>query len=256
MKDWELKKDVMITEPAYVHMELYGDGEGAFSLDSKTGWAWYGDTDDFLLGLLRVGDSTVGKKFLDKLKEENITKKEIITAIKKSLEKNPSDGLYHLLGDNSTYIGFGVYDEWSDIDYRLKECLEEKGVKNPEDVADEIIGEATYYQPSTKEVFERMEKELTKDMSKYTNKRGSWKDVVNKAIRVCDNKYREVDKFVDCIYDELLPLREDLTKAFHEQYESKVYDAFQKLNDNDLKKVSKETGVDFSKIKACVSEIR
>lgn len=237
-------------------MQIYEDGEGSFSLDSKTGWAWYGDTDEFLLGLLRVGDSTLWKKFLDELKKEGVTKKEIITAINKSLEKDPSDGLYHLLGDNATYLGFGVYDEWADIDYALTECLKEKGVKNPRDVADKIIGEATIHQPSTSEVFERLEKELTKDMSKYTNRKGSWKDVVKNAIHTCNAKYKEVDEFVECIYDELLPLKEDLTKTFYEKYEDGVRRAFYKLSDRDLKKISNETGIDFSKIEACVSEVR
>jgi len=256
MKNIEVKKEVLISDPAYVHMEIYSDGEGAFSLDSKTGWAWYGDTDNFLLGLLRVGDSTVWKKFLDEFKKENITKKEIITAINKSLEKDPSDGLYHLLGDNSAYLGFGMYDEWADIEHELKRCLEREGIKNPDDVTDEIVDKAAiYYQPSTKEVFERMERELTKDMSAYTDKKGSWKDVVNEAIRKCDNQYEETDDFVECIYDELLPLKEDLTEKFYEEYYSEVYKAFREVTDRDLKEISNKTGVDFSKIKACVSEV-
>ena len=251
----EAKKEAVVYSPAYIHMDIYNNGEGKFSLDDKVGWAWYGTTDEFLLGLLRVGDSTQYNKFLEEIKREGITKDDIKTAIKKSLDKNPSDGLYHLLGDNGSYLGFNVPDEWSDIQYGLKRCLEREGVENAEDVADEIVFEASLHQPSTKEIFEEMENRLTWDMSYYTDKQGSWKKVVNDTIQYCDANYDDVDGFVDCINDKLLSLKEDLIQDFYNEYGQKAVNALHNLSNDTLKEKSVKMGVDVEQIKACISEI-
>jgi len=247
-------KRVSIYFPAYVSMEILHDDEGvsgSFSIDDKIGWCWYGEDDEFLLGLIRVARSSINKKFLDKLKQSDVTKDEIKEAIKNSIEKNPSDGLYALLGDNATYTGFGVYDEWSDIEYNIKDCLEDDGVSSEtaEKVAREITDKAVYYQPSTKEVFEKLEKEYTKDMYPYTPKGKSWKDAVTDAIHKCDAKHEDVGDFVDCIADEL---NFDLAEDFYNEYSARLNEAVHKLNKEDIKDVSEETGVDVSLIEACI----
>lgn len=244
-------KEVYISEPAYIRMQIYDDGEGSFSLDSKTGWFWYGGTDDFLLGLLRVGDSTASEKFLKELKEENITKEDIKKAIYKSLDKNPSDGLYHLLGDNANYMGFDIYDEWIDIEERIKDCLTLHGIdeKKAEDIAKEITHEASYYQPPPSEVFEKKEKEFTEYVP---HKVRSWKNVVKKSIEYCDAKYNEIDDFVKCIYDELLPLKEDLSIDFIDSYYAELEKSLQKIDKNKIQEIGNKFNVPIDKIEACL----
>lgn len=251
------EKQVLISSPAYIRMEIYKDGEGSFSLDSKTGWSWYGDTDNFLLGLLRVGSAhgEICNKFLEELEDEEVTKEDIKTAIKKSLQKDPSDGLYHLLGDNANYLGFGIFDEYADVDYSLEKCFEDKGIKKSKirDVVNEIIFRASLKSPSTSEFFEKKEAELTRDMRPYAN--GSWKDVVNDAIDYCDIRYKDVSQFVECIWDRLIPLKEEISEDFISEYEYECRKSLTELSKDDIDEISKKTGVDKNKIEACIEVV-
>ena len=251
----EMIANARIYNPAYVNMELYSDGTGAFSLDNKSGWAWYGDDGAFLLGLLRVADSDVWHKFKKEVKKENIPKEYVKKAILNSIKKNPRDGLYHLIGDNAAYLGFGITDEWVGIECELSNCLKDKGVKNAEDVADEIVGEATYHQPSTDRVFKEIENTSEKDMGKYTHKKGSWKHVVEEVVEKCDTLHDEAPDFMECVVDELEPVKEDLHDAFREKFDAGVYNALKSLSDNELEEISSKTGADLNAIKECVAYV-
>ena len=250
-------KSASIYEPAYVTMEIDHEKDGihgSFSLDDKVGWCWYGDDDEFLLGMLRVGDSQVSDKFKEELADSNITKHEIKEAIKTSLRKNPSDGLYHILGDNRNYLGFDIGDEFYDEEYEIRSCLEENGVDRDkaEEVASMITEEASWEVPDTKDIFEELEKELTKDAYRLVSKNVSWKKVVMDAIDACNTK-KTASEFFDCIADELVPLKEEGMDAFYSDYMDAVYEAMSKVthDKNKLKEIANKTGVDFKKVEKC-----
>ena len=254
-----VKKQLSIYSPAYVNMELYEDGTGSFSLDDKVGWAWYGDDDDFVLGLIRVGDSTVARKFIDELNESDIDRSEIKEAIEKSLDKNPSDGLYHILGDNSTYLGFGVQDELIDEEYEIKRCLESSGVneKLAEEIAEEIVGEALLEAPPTSDVFERLENRLTNNAYDLVGEKKRWKDVVKEAVDVCIEKEKTTGDFVECVLEKLLPLKQEGMELFFNEYGSKLREKLYEVANRKeiIDKISKKTGVDSDVITFCATNV-
>jgi len=250
----ENDKSVSIYSPAYVSMDIYHDGDvvgGSIAIDDKVGWCWYDEDDEFLLGLIRIAKSSIDEQFLEKMRQSDVTKEEIKSAIKHSIEKNPSDGLYALLGDNATYTGFGVDGEWEDIKYDIQKCLEENGLpsEKADDVADTIIGKAVFHQPSTREVFEKLEKRYTENMYPYAEEGKSWKDVVMDAIDKCDEKHKDASGFVDCVTEKL---NLDLDESFYGEYYETAYDALHEVDKDDIKDVSNETGIDSSLIEKCI----
>lgn len=226
-------KTVSVYTPAYVRMDLHSDGTGDFSLDDKAGWAWYGGNDEFLLGMLRVGSSRGGlyTKFRKELQDSNIKKEMIAEAIEKSIEKNPSDGLYHILGDNSSYLGFGLPEELIDEEDNIKECLEETGL--PEEMAEDIAGEirdiALWKTPSSQDIFNKLEKELAKDVSPLVGEKKEWKEFVKDAIDVCMKKEDTAEDFMDCVIDELLPLKEEGISLILSEHNIAAYNALSKV---------------------------
>lgn len=238
MSDESVKE--MTMHAPYINMKFFKDGGGEFNLDDGVGWRWWGTDDTFLLGLIRVGNSKVYDGWKKLLAEHrDITKNDIKGAIKRSLNKDPKDGLYTLIGDNVAYKDFDCLSdaEYSNRQYDVKECLEnnfyEKEIADK--VADNIVYEALKNTRSSEEIFEDYEAELTKD---FDGQGKSWKEVVEDIIDVC-NKHKKAVDFTDCVTDEINEHKEGIREGFYERFTEDYWEHFS-LDDEDVKRLAEE----------------
>lgn len=262
--DEDEERRVYVFHPAYIHMDLWKEEDGwhgAFSLDDRVGWSWYGDDDTFLLGLLRVYDTNkeVINEFEKEVEDEGVRKKEIKEAILNSLKQDPSDGLYHLLGDNSMYMGFGIIDEYAGFEHEMNACLREKlgDLEKAKQITFDIVDEAIDYEKSSEEVFEEIEKRLTKNSSDLTGKNVSWKEFVKETIDKCDAEHKDTTGFLECVADELLELKDDGIELFYVEYDANIREAIEKAvsKKKKMKEIAEKHNILFGDMEACIREV-
>jgi len=247
-----MKKSATLYSPAYVDLDIckernkiYGD----WSLDDKMGWAWYGEDDEFILGILRVGNSSVYDDFQKELEESNITKNELKKAMLHSINKNPKDGLYHLIGDNSAYLDFqGISDSiYEDMEYDVSECLKNNFI--PDDKAEEVASELTYNALDEAKPIEKIFEEYEDDLAKNFRDSKSWKEFIKETIEACDT-YEKAKDFLDCIVDKVNEEKEEVRKGFWEEVRNSYYESYN-LKKEDIKELSKEYDVPEKLIDYC-----
>jgi len=259
------EKTAFISNSAvYTSMDIWREQDGthgSFTLDDKLGgWYWHGDDDEFLLGLLRVGNSKIYDEFKEDLEESKITKNDMAEAIKTSLNKRPSDGIWHIIGDNRNYKGFDRYDEFYDEEYSIKQCLthdQKVSKKKAEEVASRITDEASWKMKSTEDIFEELEESISNDVGRLAigSHNKSWKEFVMDVVDGCKTAEDTATGFMDCVTDELLELKEEGEEAYEEDYRDAIYEALAEVISDKkvLKDIAKDTGVPFSKVEACAN---
>lgn len=245
-------KEVRSTNGAYVHMDILKNGGGKFYLDDRMGWMWSGDDESFLLGILRVGGSdVVADEFYKKLEASDVTKADIKRAILHSLDKDPKDGLFSLIGDNVAYEGGS--DDSNDDPYwaDLTSCLENNF--NEEDTAKEIaadiIEKSTENVPGSREIFNKYENKLAKN---YTLQPGgkSWKHFVkNNIVAGCDHE-GTAKAFMRCVYYSLEQEKENIREGFDEHRTNAIMNATS-ISDAHLKELAEKYNIHYKVIEHC-----
>lgn len=243
-------KEVSSDKGAYIDMVILKNGGGKFSLDDRIGWRWSGDDESFLLGILRVGGSSVADEFYKELETSDVTKADFKRAIRHSLNKDPKDGLYSLIGDNSAYEDYnGLGDsEYSNQQYEVKNCLEDNFYEKEkaEKIADVILMKSTENVPGSREIFEEYENELTKN---YSGKK-SWKQFVeNNIIKGCDHEGTAKD-FMKCVHGALEQEKENIREGFYEHYTNAIMGAMS-ISDDDLKEIAEEHDIPYKVVEHC-----
>ena len=232
-------------------MAILKNGGGTFSLDDRMGWRWSGDDDAFLLGILRVGGSSVADEFYEELESSDVTKADMKRAIRHSLAKDPKDGLYALIGDNNAYMGYdnsAIDSRYSDQQYEIENCLEKNFYEKQKahKVADEIVDKSFSDMPSNKDVFEEYENELTKN---YDGKK-SWKQFVeSKIIKGCDY-HEKATEFMKCVRESLEQEQEGIREGFFEKFDEAIYSAM-KISDDDLKEIAEQHEIPYKVVEHC-----
>lgn len=234
----DVVKEAAIHSPAYVSMEILKSGGGKFSVDDRMGWRWSGDDESFLLGILRVGKSSVAEQFDKELDETSITKNDIKRAIRHSLAKDPKDGLFTLIGDNQAYRDFqGLGDsEWSDRDYEVKECLENNFYDKDKAsaVSDDILDKGLMNVRSSENIFNEYEKEIAKNFEDGK----TWYEYVEEGLKACDH-HRTARDFMTCIQEHIWEEEESVREGFFEKFREVWREDFE-ITDDELKELSEK----------------
>lgn len=177
---------------------------------SDAGWYWDGDQNDFVGFMMRLNSSTEKEKFLNDLKENNVSFDRLKPFLIKSAEKG--DGLYELSGDNSRWK-FGQGKE-EDID----EYLSNDDITLTLKQKDKFERSYDYTDRAS---FENFEKEYKKE---YVQK---IKELVNQSTSTSD------------VFDNLTELKEDYTEKVFEWEDNLLYENFH----NNWEKFKKEEGI-------------
>jgi len=273
------KFEIMYPKGAYVRLDIWKDEKGrkhgAWSLDDKMGWCWYGEDDMFLLGLLRV-NSVI--PYMRETLNTKFSKDDIAEAIRTSLSLNPTDGLYHILGDNAYFMQDIEFDESAEAEYWEQDwrdyLAENLGIPEhkAKEIAEEIVDDMWIHY-SLKD--DDMEAELMEDASAIYDdaRRGQkWKDYVLEKVRKCEDVTTTTTEFMECVNDSLDTnpnidesrwyaldefrrelINKAITKAFcemglneWEKYEKEYAERFN-LKQDDLKKI-RERLLDFCEL--------
>jgi len=240
-----------------IDMAILKNGGGKFSLDDGIGWRWSGDDESFLLGILRVGGSIVADEFYKKLDASNVTKSDMKRAILHSLDKDPKDGLYSLIGDNGAYEGGAGEGEQSNQQYEIEECLQESLRKRYVEDAKEkarkiswdVVEKITEKVPGDKEIFEDYENELAKN---YSGGKSWGHFVKNNIIKGCDHEVTAKD-FIKCVYDALEQEKDDIREGFYEHH-SNAFRGALSISYDDLKEIAEEHSIPFKAVELCADD--
>ena len=252
-------KSATIYNPAYINMEIAKDidvGEifGRWSVDDNIGWRWSGDDESFILGMLRVLKSRASDQFDKELEESDITKDDIKKAILHSINKDPKDGLYSLIGDNNAYLDFqNLADgEYYDREHEIKQCLKNNFLNEEkiDSLADDIIYKALSDVRSSKEIFEEYEQELVKD---FKNGK-TWRDFVKDSVKACDH-HKTAKEFMTCVFEEIMTEEESIIEGYHEKFRNAYYEDY-KLDDETITELVEKHDVSDKIISHCGRDIR
>jgi chemotaxis regulatin CheY-phosphate phosphatase CheZ len=244
----------------HITMKIYDDGTGKINLDDLIGWRHSGDKDQFLLNLLRISTSRINELFLKKMHESTknpdyITKKEIISAIKKSMELDPSDGLYHILGDNAMYDWDDKLVNMSyDDAYEIEKCIKDNYYtqEKAQKIADNIRDRIDDNLPSLSDILDETRDELTED----------WKNHIDDAIEQCDEenimqlspffrkKISDAANFISCVAEKAQDFKEDVTDVLFENISNKYYEE-RNITDDFLKEISEKHEIPVDVLQHC-----
>jgi hypothetical protein len=234
----------------YVSMDITKKG-GKFTIDDKSGWYWSGTDDTFLTGLIRIQKSKMYNDFLEQIRDSDITKSDIKNAILSSLKRDKKDGLYPLLGDNRVYEGHDSFIDslWSDSAEEIKGCLEKHNYDKDfsEKVSDDIVSDAVSKLPSSHEIFNKYETELSKD---FLNKKKPWKDVVKGIVDACNRSEKTVDNFIKCIGDEISEFNLDDPETVYER-EYEAWSSNYRITDKSISEISEKHGIPAKLLDHC-----
>jgi len=239
-------------------------------LPTGEGEVRYGNKDSFLGDLL---DLYSYQDNIDKLHHDlhenaryypdeesiRIRKSDFITAIKKSLELDPTDGLDRLV--ESETICEDEANDFAENDHsELKDCFKRNFLQKhiAESLADKIIDNAW---SNTKFSSSTTRDDFIKDLSKSYDS-GTWKDFVEEKMKKCDNEHslepspffkshNDAIEFLDCVADELKNERENLMEPYFTHCQEAFMNEWRLPDETFLKELSEDTEVPFEILEHC-----
>lgn len=192
-------------------------------------------------------------------KEMRIRKSDFITAIKKSLELDSTDGLNAIVPSEQTCEEESNDFAQNDF-YELKDCfqrnfMEKKFAEHLSDrINDNAWSKSDFSASAARDDF-------IKDLSKtYDN--GTWKDFVEQKIQKCDNEHNleaspffkshnDAIGFLDCVSGELRDEKENLNEPYYDHCRDAFLKSWGYHDEEFLKELSEEEEVPYEILEHC-----
>lgn len=262
-KKYDLKKALKTS--AYKIL-IYDDGSGEIELYN------HGSRHTVLSNILQIsrhkGDLADFKKMLHDsqrvnapgLEGEPISKQDIISAVKFSLEEDPSDGLYELLGGTERIdYGEDFYSERNEMEHEMDRCLRKNFIDGAiaKDVAEVAAEHAIRDMPSESDAFYKEIKNLT---DSFDGK--PWKQFIYGKIEKCSEEYNDqlspffryntsdAAGLIGCLIDEIQNYSEFAAEGLFETMMNEFHEHWN-LDDKFLKELSEERGIPFEIMEHC-----
>jgi hypothetical protein len=188
-----------------------------------------------------------------------IRKSDFITAIKRSLELDPNDGLNAIVPSDQTCEEEANDFAQSDF-YELKDCFQRNFMekKFSEHLSDKINDNAWDKSDFSSSAARA---DFIKDISKKYDK-GSWKDFVENVMEKCDKEHSletspffkthsdSID-FLDCVAEGLREEKENLYEPYYEHCRNAFLQSWGYHDEEFLKELSEEENVPYEILEHC-----
>jgi len=172
-------------------MEYLGNGHWELRLGnlSDAGWYWTGDENDMLGFLIRINnDKRYWPEFLEAMKRYGISFDDLKTILLKNLKHN--DGLYEISGDNSTWEGYELDDDFT---MELHDAmLDDERINELTDEQKDDLEDMVYDYVNTS--YENFEKEYGDEYKKLMKKAIDNSNSFNRFNEELDSVFEEINE--------------------------------------------------------------
>ncbi len=197
--------------------------------------------------------------WLNEPENRRIGKKDFITAITKSLEQDPTDGLSSIVESETVCEEEG--NSTSENDHsELKDCFKKNWLTK--ELADKLSGSIIEHAWDKADFnSSAVRHDFIKDLAANYD-RGTWKDFVVEKMEQCSKEHslevspffkthNDAIEFLDCVVNEIQGEKDNLYEPYFDHCRDAFLNEWNLNDEKHLKELSEETGVPLDLIEHC-----